>query len=333
MDVGTLDSLFRSLGDSVRRQVARILAEAPLTVGEIAEVLGLPQSTVSRHLKSLRSTGLLVDRSDGNRVYIELAPPGGNGGEDLPAMLNAWLRGQTLPGAVQTRLRQTIDNRNGTEDAFENLAHQWDELRSTHFGSLFHLEALASLLPKDWRVLDVGTGTGYMLPFLARQFKTVTAADASAAMLELARQRVDREGLTNVNFKLGRIEDLPVEDASVDCALAVLVLRHSPDLGRSAEELARAVADGGRLLIVDIVRHTMEDFRRRIGDASSGLDPEDLIDGLMRAGFAVLNHRRLPVPAAGTPGAPSRPAPDLLLLSAERHARAAHTLTSHTNER
>ena len=328
MDVYSPDILFRSLSDPVRRQVARILAETPLTVGEIADVLGLPQSSVSRHLKTLRATGLLVDRSEGNRVYVELVEPSGSstGDGDLPAVLNTWLRNQSLPTAVHLRVRQVVESRLGSGNTFEEVAHQWDELRSEHFGGMFQLEAMASLLPPDWRVLDIGTGTGYMLPFLARQFAQVIAADASSAMLELARQRARREGLSNVQFKLGRIEDLPVEDASIDCAVAILVLRHSPDMSRSVEELARGIVDRGRLLVVDVAPHSMEEFRRRIGDRSSGIDPGSIVDELERAGFSILNHRLLPMPVAGSPGAPTRPGPDLFLVSAQRRTRDTKAL-------
>ena len=154
-------------------------------------------------------------------------------------------------------------------------------------------------------------------------------------MLELARQRAEREGLSNVGFKLGRIEDLPVEDASIDCALAILVLRHSQDIARSAQELARGVVDGGRLLVVDLAAHSMEDFRRRIGDASYGLDRDYVAGELERLGFSILSCRLLPMPIAGSPGAPTRPAPDLFLVSAERRRREAKILRteSQQNER
>ena len=318
VDNSSADVLLRSLGDSSRRLVARILAEEPLTVGEIAEVLGLPQSTVSRHLKTLRSTGLLIDRREGSRVFIGLSEPVVNGNGDLAGVLNTWLRGQSLPTAVGTRLRRVVTSRNAGEDAFERLAHQWDELRSEHFGGIFHLEAIASLLPTEWRVLDIGTGTGYLLPFLARQFREVIAADSSAAMLELARQRAEREGLDNVRFESGRLEDLPVADAAVDCALAVLVLRYSTDLARSAAELGRVVRPGGRLLVVDIMPHTMDDFERRIGDSSGGLDPDQVAREVGRAGFHVSQQRVLRLPSGESPAAPTRPAPDLFLITAER---------------
>jgi ArsR family transcriptional regulator len=328
------DVLFRSLADPARRQVARIVAETPLTVGEISGILGLPQSTVSRHLKSLRTAGLVVDRREGARVFIALSEPAGGTGEavdELGQALDAWLRQQPLPGPVRARLLRAIEKRDRSEDTFGGLAGRWDELRREHFGSAFHLEALASLLPCEWRVLDAGTGTGYLLPFLGRHFRRVVAADSSPAMLELARARADRAGLSNVDFRLGRLEDLPLGDASMDCAIALLVLRHSADPARAIRELARVLVEGGRLLIVDIGLHSMEDFRQRIGDGLWGLDPVFVADLLAGAGFGVGLSRPLPLPEAE---GPTRPAPDLFLISATRTGSTARIVSnaSHRSE-
>ncbi len=336
MDGSSADLLFRSLADRSRRDVLRLLGEAPLTVGEIAEVLGLPQSTVSRHLKTLRSTGLLLDRREGNRVYIGLTEPtsNGNGNESLGDILNAWVRTQPLDRNVQARLEQVMRGRNGGQDGFERLAHQWDELRFQHFGGLFHLEALASLLPSDWRVLDIGTGTGYLLPFLSRLFREVIAVDPSPAMLGLARERAQREGLGNVRFRSGRLESLPVSDESIDCLLAILVLRHSPCPRQAFQEAARALRPHGRLLAVDIGPHSMEDFQREMHDSSQGIDPAQLQTEVEECGFQVVAQRELPFPAPGHPAAPSRPSPSLFLLVAERssdHSDAERNHPSNEN--
>lgn len=302
--------------------MVRVLGEVPLTVGEITEVLGMPQSTVSRQLKTLRQTGLLVDRREGNRTYIGVVEPllngnGAKGDAQLGDLLNGWLRKQPLGDHLEERLESVVRGREGGQDAFERLAHQWDDLRFQHFGGLFHLEALASLLPRQWTVLDIGTGTGYMLPFLSRQFEEVIAVDPSPAMLDLARERAHREGLENVRFHPGRLEELPAEEDGVDAVLAILVMRHSVDRGQALQELARVLKAGGRLLIVDIHPHQLNEFRLAMGDSSSGIDPEQLIEELRAAGFELSSHSSLPMPPPGHPAAPSRPAPPLFVVTAE----------------
>ncbi|HSR52656.1 MAG TPA: metalloregulator ArsR/SmtB family transcription factor [Acidobacteriota bacterium] len=321
------DQLLKSLSDRTRREMVRVLGEVPLTVGEITEVMGMPQSTVSRHLKTLRETGLLVDRREGNRTYIGLVEPqgngnGANGGARLGDLLNSWLRTQPLGQHLQERLDAVVESREGGEDSFERLAHQWDDLRFQHFGGLFHLEALASLLPQHWTVLDIGTGTGYFLPFLSRQFKSVIAVDPSSAMLDLARERAHREGLENVRFQLGRLEELPADDDSVDAVLAILVMRHSGQRPKALEELWRVLKAGGRLLAVDIHPHEMSEFQREMGDASPGIDPDALSQELEQAGFRLRSLNKLPMPPPGHPAAPSRPAPPLFALTAEKPTSA-----------
>ncbi len=318
MDLRRADHLLRSLSDRSRREVVRLVAEAPLMVGEIAEVLSLPQSTVSRHLKMLRRTGLLVDRRQGNRIYIGLVEPSLNGDGQLEDLLNGWLRQQPLSAPVQARLQKVLQGRNGQEDAFDRLAHQWDELRFQHFGGLFHLEALASLLPPDWRVLDIGTGTGYLLPFLCRHFRQVIAVDPSPAMLALARQRAQREELSNVRFHSGRLEKLPVPEASIDAALAILTFHHAADRATSMQQLKRVLVPGGRLLAVDIHPHQLTDFQREMGDPSPGIDPDELAQEMQRAGFEILLKRKLPLPPGDHPAAPARAAPDLFVITAKR---------------
>lgn len=315
------DQLFRALSDSGRRDLLRLLGEAPLTVGEMVDILKLPQSTVSRQLKALRDTGLLQERRDGARVYCALVEPASNGHAGLPDLLNRWLREQPLSPVVRRRLESVISGRNGGEDAFDRLAHQWDEMRRGYFGSQFHLEALTALLPPHWRVLDIGTGTGYLLPTLARHFQHVTAVDPSPAMLGLARQRAEREELTNVTFSFGQLEELPVDSESIDAIVAILVLHHSVSLPQAASELHRVLRPEGALLAVDLFPHDMEEFRREMGDPVLGLEPDKLCRHLEQAGLHTELRRRLELPPPELPEGPDKASPDLYLLKCRRADR------------
>ncbi len=320
MDI-TTDQLFRAFSDPGRRELFRLLGEAPLAVGEIVEILDLPQSTVSRQLKALRETGLLQERREGNRVYCSLVEPASNGNTKLPDLLNQWLREQALSPVVKSRLDNVLGGRDGGEDAFERLAHQWDEMRRGYFGSQFHLEALIALLPGQWHILDIGTGTGYLLPTLARHFRKVTAVDPSPAMLSLARQRGEREGLHNVDFGFGQLEDLPVESESVDAVLAILVLHHCEDFDRAASELFRVLRPGGRLLAVDLYPHQMEEFRREMGDPVNGIRPDELQRRLTGSGLEAELLRPLKLPPPELPEGPKRESPELFLLKYHRPFR------------
>lgn len=294
----------------------RLLGEAPLTVGEIVEITGLPQSTVSRQLKILRNTGLLVDFREGSRVITGLMEPNGNDLQ-LPDMINQWVRSQPLSKALSDRLTRVLEGRKGEGDKFERLAFQWDEMRRQYFGSQFHLEALCALLPSEWHVLDVGTGTGYFLPVLSRVFRQVIAVDPSPAMLGLARQRAERENISNVSFKYGHLESIPQEAETIDAALGILVLHHASDYRSALGELHRVLKPGGRLLIVDMFPHSMEAFQREMGDPVSGIDPEELTGWMEQAGFEARHWRHL-TPGDESASGPLKPAPEMYLIRANR---------------
>ena len=278
------DTLFHYFADPSRRSLLRLLGECPLSVGEIAQVMRLPQSTVSRHLKALRSTGLLAKRRDGTRTISSLVRPADNGNTEISHVLNQWLRKQTLSEEIRMRLNQVLSGRQQM-DAFSRLAHQWDALRQTYFGSQFHLEALLALLPRHWHVLDLGTGTGYLLPALSRHFRRVTAVDASEAMLGLASHRIREMDLPNVTLRHGTLESLDIADQSVDVVLAILVLHHVADLATTIGEAQRVTRDSGRILIVEIAPHQMHDFQRLMGDPVAGIAASRIETALAEAGW------------------------------------------------
>ncbi len=313
MDIETADSTFLYFSDEGRRSLLRLLAEVPLSVGEISEVMRLPQSTVSRHLKALRSTGLLVEQREGNRIICSLAPAAENG--HLFDLLNQWLRDQSLTPEIKTRLDFFLSDRERGADAFGRLAHRWDELRHAYLGNQFHLEALTALLPRDWHVLDLGTGTGYLLPVLSGHFRAVTAVDPSQAMLELAERRARQLGLENVTFHHGTMESLELGDDSVEAVFAILVFHHIEHPARTLRELGRVMKPGGRILVVELRAHENEEFQREMGDPVKGFPPDRLRRALREGGLEPEIERGLEI---GPESGAEKMAPDLYLVRARR---------------
>src|SRR5437867_1622401 len=84
-----------------------------------------------------------------------------------------------------------------------------------------HLAALAALAEPDWVVGDLGCGTGQVSASIAPFVARVVAVDASAAMLQAAKKRL--QGFDNIDLRRGELEALPIDDARVDAATLMLV--------------------------------------------------------------------------------------------------------------
>ena len=232
MEAAIFDDL-TALADATRSRMLMVLERHELTVSELCAVLQLPQSTVSRHLKTLLDTGWVSSRRDGTSRYYTLALD-----DRGPATRRLWalLREQVslTPGADQDarRLRGVLGRRQSkSQEFFASAAGKWDRLREDLFGRASYLHALPGLLDPEWIVGDLGCGTGQVAATLAPFVKQVIAVDRSPDMLDAARQRV--RDLANVDVRRGELEALPIQDGALDAATLLLVLHHLPDPGRS----------------------------------------------------------------------------------------------------
>jgi ubiquinone/menaquinone biosynthesis C-methylase UbiE len=292
-----------ALADPTRSRLLLLLDRHELTVGELCSALQLPQSTVSRHLKTLADEGWVTVRAEGtSRRY---AMPGA---ALDPGARRLWhlVRDQvgTTPSARHdlSRVEQVLLERRSTSQAFfSSRAGQWDKVRAELYGSRADLTPFAALLDPSWAVADLGCGTGQTTAALAPFVRRVVAVDESSAMLAAARRRLsERE---NVDVRSGRLEDLPIEDGELDAAILSLVLHFVVDPALVLAEAARTLRPGGRLLIVDMVPHEREDYRTTMGHLWLGFDAAQLTAWLETAGFADVRIVPLPPdPQAKGPG-------------------------------
>ncbi len=284
-----------TLADATRGRMLLVLERQELTVTELCAILQLPQSTVSRHLKTLSDAAWVSSRRDGTSRYYTLAL------DDRDAhtrRLWSLLREQiaATSGADQDarRLKGILGRRQSkSEEFFASSAGQWDRLRRDLFGGASALHALPALLDRSWTVGDLGCGTGEtsaaLAPFVARTI----AVDRSGEMLQAARRRL--RDAANADVRRGELETLPVADGELDAGVMILVLHHVPDPGAVLGEAGRALKPGGRLVVCDMLPHDHEEYKQQMGHVWLGFGDDQLRRLLGTAGFADVRIVPLPV--------------------------------------
>ena len=283
-----------ALADATRARLLACLERHELTVGELQDVLQLPQSTVSRHLKALGDAGWVASREAGPSKRYRMA------GRELDAAARRlWhsVREEVVNQAAArrdaTRLHEVLSRRRTkSQEFFASAAGQWDRLRSELFGARPELFAILGLLDDTWTVADLGCGTGQLAEAVAPFVHRVIAVDESAAMLRAARARL--HGVANADARQGTLEALPIETRSVDVAVLSLVLPYVAEPVGVLREARRVLRRGGRVLIVDMLPHEHEEYRQAMGHLWLGFDEARLAEWAHDAGYSSIRVRPLP---------------------------------------
>src|SRR5271166_1170552 len=288
-------------GEETRLRILCLLEAAELTVSELVAILGQSQPRVSRHLKLLVEAGLAARQREGAWAFFRLADPGGALARDFIHRLDP---ADPTVNADRARLEVTRETRRRQAAAyFAARAADWDSIRALH-ASEERVEAalLAMIGSKPFRnLLDLGAGTGRMLELLAPRAARAVGVDQSAAMLALARSRIDQAGLRNVQLRQGDIYAPPVERDGYDLIVIHQVLHFLDDPARALNEAARALAPGGRLAVVDFDAHDQEYLRADFAHRRLGFALSEIEAFLKEAGLVAVRSQRV-LPAAAEAG-------------------------------
>lgn len=306
-----------ALAEPIRLRLLRLLESHELTVGELAKVLQSPQSTVSRHLKILAQAGWLTRRTAGAATLYQLVL------EDLPdEARHIWLavRAHAITPVQQEddrcRLEAVLaERRHDSRSFFGQIAGEWDEVRDELFGRGFTTHALLGLLDPDWVIADLGCGAGNASEKLAPIARRIIAVDQSEPMLDAARKRL--RAFRNIDFRLGELEALPIDDESVDAGVFFLVLHHVDEPVRALREIRRALKPGGLVLMLDMTSHDRTEYRRLMGHKHLGFGASELKSLVVSSGLEMV--RLMPLPRH-----PDAKGPGLFLAVAKKMNAGRH---------
>jgi ArsR family transcriptional regulator len=284
-----------ALSDPIRCRMVLALERHELTVSELCSVLQLPQSTVSRHLKTLGDDRWVTSRRDGTSRYYTVALDDlDDGARRLWPLIREQLSTTSAADQDERRLKSILARRRSkSEEFFSSASGRWDYLREELFGGAFHLHALMALVDPRLVVGDLGCGTGQISRVLAPHVARVIGVDGSPDMLQSARARL--KGVSTVEFRLGSLEALPIDNGELDAAVMALVLHHVPDPGRALAEAARVSRPGGRALIIDMLPHDRSEYQQQMGHVWLGFPEKQMRKLLAAAGFSEIRMHALPV--------------------------------------
>jgi ubiquinone/menaquinone biosynthesis C-methylase UbiE/DNA-binding transcriptional ArsR family regulator len=280
----TLKSL-RALSDATRLRIVALLERDELSVNELQEITRMGQSRISTHLGLLLDCQLVKSRREGKRTFYKLNPEA----EGTTAeFIELAIRGAKELGdhnSDQINLKRILNRRREQAQVFFNqVAGRFDRVYGPgrSWQAFGHL--LLRMLPPI-TVADLGAGEGLLSELLARRCKKVIAVDNSEKIVEFGVAKAKKNGLKNLEFRLGDLQNPPVDPSSVDVVILSQALHHADDPAATLAAGAKLLKPHGQILILDLLAHKFERARELYGDRWLGFAESDLHRWLEASGF------------------------------------------------
>jgi ubiquinone/menaquinone biosynthesis C-methylase UbiE len=262
-----------------------ILQAEELSVAEIQEILGMGQSRISTHLAQLKRAGLVQDRRVGKNIYYSWTAAGPIKEPELRSIVRLAIADLPEATADHSSLQHVIAKRkNRTREYFNKLAGKFGRsyCPGRSWQALAHL--LLTMIPAI-DVADLGAGEGTLSQILARNARKVIAVDISERMVEVGAQLAKEQGFTNLEYRIGDLEEPPIADDSIDLAIFSQALHHANSPQKAIAAAGRILRKGGRLVILDLLAHGFEQARELYADLWLGFSEVDLVRLMDQAGF------------------------------------------------
>lgn len=277
--------ILKILSDPTRVRLLALVMREELSVAELQEILGMGQSRISSQLALLRTVNLVSDRRDGKKAFYSLRG-------DLPARTLGLVKAaiesvSELPiiGEDRENLGRILQKRRRTQENYFNLIAGRLGKNYCPGRSWEAIGHLALRLTPAIDIADLGAGEGMLSQLLAHRARQVWCIDNSPRMVEVGTELAKKNGLANLTYKLGDVEEVPLPEASVDLAILSQALHHAQRPQTAVAEAFRILRPGGQLIILDLNEHTFEKAHELYADVWLGFSESSLHGFLKKAGF------------------------------------------------
>src|SRR5882762_9864592 len=277
--------LMRALGDATRLRIVLLLERDELSVNELQEITRMGQSRISTHLKQLQEAEMVQSRREGKRTFYKLNPAADQLVREFVEIARRASKEIPEHSSDQVNLKRILARRSEQAQLYFNqIAGRFD--RSYGPGRSWQAfgQMLLRILP-PLVVADLGAGEGLLSELLARRCKRVIAVDNSEKIVAFGAAKAKKNGLKNLEFRLGDLENPPIEPQSVDLVILSQALHHAAEPLRAIQSAHRILRPGGQLWLLDLLKHNFENAHELYGDRWLGFAESDLHHWLEAAGF------------------------------------------------
>ena len=277
----------RLLAEPTRIRIILLLQQEDLTVAELQEILSMGQSRISSQLSQLKQEGLVEDRRSGKNVFYGLANPATQDESTVRLITLISEAADEIPDVPRDRdaLHVTLRKREDkSREFFDRLAGKFGREYVPGRSWKALAETLFKLMPPQI-IADLGAGEGTLSLLLAQRARQVIAVDISQNMVDYGKDIATKQNIDNIDFRLGDISEPPIDAEAVDLAIFSQALHHARKPLTAIQAAHRILKPGGRIVILDLLKHSFEEAKNLYADVWLGFAEVELYEFLRQAGF------------------------------------------------
>jgi ArsR family transcriptional regulator len=275
----------RLIADPTRLRILNLLRREDLSVVELQDILGMGQSRISSQLSQLRLAKLVTDRRSGKNIIYTF-------GNDATAIDERLLQALDFAMSDIDEIADDCASLDLTLAKRKDRARAYFDALAGKFGRTYCpgrswkalAETLLKLMP-PMVIADLGAGEGTFSQLLAQRAEKVIAIDNSEKMVEYGASVARENGYHNLEYRLGEIESPPIAEGSVDLAFFSQSLHHAEHPHLAIAAAHRLLKPGGRIIILDLLKHHFEEARDLYADIWLGFSELEISRFLKDSGF------------------------------------------------